>query len=157
MKKLAIVIVAYAALGSSAYAMERMCTQIGCSDGLTLQIAPEYRWQAGAYRFMLKLDGEEVVCQGSLPLKNCGEPNIICSQPDKVQMGESGCALAPNLHGFGDIFMSFAPKDVTVAIARDGKEMLSQHLTPTYITSQPNGEGCDPVCTQAHVPLALKP
>jgi hypothetical protein len=98
-----------------------------------------------------------VVCEGSVPLKNCGEPNITCSKPDIVQIMESGCALPKDAHGFGDIFLMTAPKDVKVEIARDGKSLLSEHFTPTYITSQPNGEGCEPVCTQAATPLTLAP
>lgn len=69
---------------------------------------------------------------------------------------ESGCALPPEAQGFGDINLGGSPASFSVKITRDGEVIGEGSSTPQYITSQPNGAGCEPVCKQATMPLPLK-
>lgn len=137
----------------AAWAMEPLaCTEIGCVDGLTLTVVPEYRWQPGAYVFRLTLDGRTVTCKGSLPLKACGTPSLTCDG-EGVMMTESGCALPPEAQGFGDVHVENGPRQVAISITRDGQTLVDKTVTPTYRTSRPNGPRCAPECRQANVPL----
>jgi hypothetical protein len=134
----------------------RMCTEMGCVDGLRLELAKATAWAPGSYVFTFALDGAPVTCSGSLPLKACeAGPSLTCDVPDRVQIGESGCALPPEQHGFSDIQIRAAPAKVGVDIARDGQPLGGAELTPTYVESRPNGPGCDPVCHGATARVEL--
>lgn len=128
------------------------CTEMGCVDGLALTVAPDYRWQPGAYVFRLTLDGRAVTCRGSLPLNACDMPSLTCDG-EGVMITESGCALPPEAQGFGDIQISSGPRQVAISITRDGQTLVEKTVTPTYRTARPNGSQCEPECRQASVPL----
>lgn len=131
------------------------CTEIGCADGLSVQVTPAAPWPPGSYRFLFEVDGEALTCTGALPLPECGTPAITCDREGIVMITESGCALPPSQHGFGDVHFPGGPETVTVEVQRDGRALARQTFTPTYHTVQPNGPGCEPICTQASEALAL--
>lgn len=129
---------------------ERVCTAMGCVDGLRLEFVVTGKWFPGRYKFAFDLDGEKVTCTGELPLKPCDQgPSLTCDPAGKVQIGESGCALPPETHGFADVQIAGAPRAVTLNIDNDDKRLIDAELTPKYATSRPNGEGCEPVCNSA--------
>ncbi|HEY6559292.1 MAG TPA: hypothetical protein VI072_18535 [Polyangiaceae bacterium] len=124
------------------------CTEIGCIDGLHVTLTPADSWPAGAYVFDIETEGGSTTCRGSLPLPPCGTQGLTCTgQP--VQIGESGCALPAAAHGFSTLTFSSAPKRVHVRITRDGQLVAARELAPAYRRAQPNGPGCEPVCTTA--------
>lgn len=134
----------------------KMCTEIGCVSGLRIDLQKAGAWQPGAYVFTFELDGSPVRCSGALPLKACDAgPSLTCDGEGRVQIGESGCALPPDQHGFSDIQLLGSPAKVRVAIARDGQELHSAELAPTYTESRPNGPGCEPVCRGASAQVAV--
>lgn len=123
------------------------CTEIGCLDGARITLEKATPWAAGEYTFVFDLDGAAVTCKGSLPLKQCDAgPTLSCDVADKVQVGESGCALPPESHGFSDVQIKGAPKSVAVKISNGGQTVHEVELAPKYTTSRPNGEGCEPEC-----------
>jgi hypothetical protein len=135
---------------------EKVCTMIGCIDGLRAELKKATPWQPGSYTFNFELDGESVECKGALPLKACeAGPSLSCSADAGVQIGESGCALPAAQHGFSDIQFSGSPKQVRLTISQDDKPLHSADLTPEYITSKPNGEGCEPTCRSARAEIAI--
>jgi len=135
---------------------ERVCTQIGCLNGLRLDLAKVTPWTAGNYVFTLELDAQTVTCKGALPLKPCDQGNALrCDVEGKVQIGESGCALPVEQHGFSDITISGEPARVKLTISREDQPLHTGELTPQYVTSRPNGEGCEPECRGAHAEVAL--
>lgn len=142
--------------GEAAATTRRRCTMRGCVDGLHAVINKATPWQPGAYTFAFDLDGTEVECTGALPLKPCeAGRSLTCSiLGPTVQIGESGCALPPDTHGFGDIRFPGAPKQVRVTISHDGKLLHSAELTPEYTTWEPNGEGCG-TCSSARSELVI--
>ncbi len=143
--------------GGQAFAADPVaCTEIGCVDGLVLNVAPDYHWAPGDYVFAFKIDGQPQTCRGSLPLKPCGEPSVICDGSG-VMITESGCALPPDAHGFGTITLANGPAQVDVTITHNGQTLVQKTITPTYKTSRPNGPQCEPQCRQASVELFAAP
>lgn len=134
----------------------KMCTLIGCINGLHLNLAKVTPWTAGNYSFAFDLDGTAVTCTGALPLPACDKGAALrCDVEGKVQIGESGCALPPEQHGFSDIQILGEPAKVKLTITRDDQQLHSGELTPTYVTSRPNGPDCEPECRGANAEVAL--
>lgn len=132
---------------------QKMCTQIGCLDGLTLRIDPDYDWKTGNYDLYFNLGGKSVICRGRLPLKPCDDgPTFQCGGSG-VTIGESGCALPQNAHAISDIHIEGVPSTVSVIIKHNGQTIVTRRMVPEYQTSQPNGEGCGPVCKSASYDL----
>ncbi|HET8934376.1 MAG TPA: hypothetical protein VFN67_13090 [Polyangiales bacterium] len=127
---------------------KHICTEIGCSSGYNLNVSPASGWAMGAYTFELTVDGRKVTCQGSLPLKTCGEPSFSCDA-DGVRLGESGCALPADQQGIADIKFEGYPLALTVRVLKDGTELSNSKLDPKYAAGQPNGPGCEPICCSA--------
>lgn len=111
-------------------------------------------WPAGNYRFVLDLDGAAVTCEGSLPLRPCATPSVTCSAGG-VQITESGCALPPAEHGFGEIYVTDCASRVGVRIERGGAAIAEATITPTYEADRPNGPSCGPVCVGARASLPV--
>ena len=133
---------------------QRPCTEIGCMNGLTIEIPFDYQWQRGAYVFDFDLDGKAVHCTGSLPLKSCDQRSLTCNA-EGVMIMESGCAL-PNGHGFGMITIDSSPASASVRITRNGQTIAQSSWKPAYKITQPNGPACEPTCRQATVSITLK-
>lgn len=133
---------------------EHACTEIGCSDGLVVRVTPAAPWPQGAYRFVVEADGVTTTCTGTLPLGGCATRAITCDR-EGVSITESGCALPPSAHGFGDVVLPGTPASIRIQVQRDGETVGEQTFTPAYQTSQPNGPGCPPICTNASVELTL--
>jgi hypothetical protein len=75
---------------------------------------------------------------------------------ERIGIGESGCALPAEQHGFSELRVGGAPATkVTITVSRDGNELVKKTLTPQYKTSQPNGPGCPPVCHNASDALTI--
>jgi hypothetical protein len=128
---------------------ERACTEIGCMNGLMLNIDPDYEWKWGFYEFTFLMEGRSVSCKGQLPLKKCEDgPSFRCSS-DVIQIGESGCALPESAHGISMIQVNDTPRRMMVRVKRGGVDVITRTLTPEYQESKPNGPGCGPVCTSA--------
>lgn len=134
----------------------KVCTQMGCINGLHVNLAKVTPWTGGNYTFALELDGTPVTCTGALPLPACDQGAALrCDVEGKVQIGESGCALPPEQHGFSDIQISGEPAKVKLTITREDQPLHSGELTPAYVTARPNGPGCEPECRGANAEVAL--
>lgn len=132
----------------------RACTTLGCQNGLHLTWA-QGAWKPGLYTVEVSLDGANVTCTGRLPLPACDAgPGFRCGPGASVRLGESGCALPPETHGLAGIDIDTTPAHVRIAVRRDGVEIGTQELNPSYREVHPNGPDCEPVCRQAvDVPL----
>ncbi len=135
---------------------DRVCTQIGCLNGLLVRVAKATPWVPGRYTFELDLDGVQVSCSGALPLQPCESgPSLACTGDGKVIISESGCALPPESQGFGDLQISGEPQSVGITIKLDDSVLHTTTLNPSYVTSQPNGPGCEPTCRSGSGDLEL--
>jgi hypothetical protein len=132
------------------------CTEIGCTDGLQVTLAPSEGWPAGHYVFSVEADGAMQTCDGDLPLMPCSNGlTLHCQGPSLASIGESGCALAPSAHGFASIDFQGMPAHVLIRIDHDSMPIANQDLTPTYVTSQPNGPDCPPTCHSASAQVTV--
>jgi len=135
---------------------DRACTEIGCMNGFSVDLQSAGGWKPGRYRFEFDLDGTVTTCEATLPLRACDAgPSVTCSPNGAVTIGESGCALPPEQHGFTVFTMLGMPRSVKVRIARDGQTLAEQTSTPSYRKVQPNGEGCPPICEQGNEVLRV--
>ena len=134
----------------------KVCTQIGCMDGLRIALEPSAGMPAGAYVFEVELDGAVTTCEGSLPLKACeAGPSVKCST-EAVLIEESGCAMAPAGQSFSGIILDRQhPERVKLTIRRDGEAVGEADFSPDYVRTEPNGPGCPPICEQAEATLTL--
>lgn len=156
MKSVAALALVLVACGGVDAAGGHACTAIGCQDGLTVEVAPEAPWPPGDYRFVVDADGATTTCTGSLPLPECQSRAITCDDEGVVMISESGCALPPSQHGFGDLHFDGMPASLTVEVFHQQRSVGRASFTPTYQTVQPNGPECEPTCRNAYVRMALR-
>lgn len=149
--------------GGAAPGDGRACTEMGCVEGLTIDLQSPSGWAPGAYRFDIELDQDKVSCEVTLPLRACDAgPSARCTlhpgegPSERVMISESGCALPPAQHSLPTLSIRGEPARVRVAVSRDGAQLASEELTPAYRTVTPNGPGCEPVCRQAHGAVTLR-
>ena len=127
----------------------RYCTEMACiGDQYALDLEPDAAWPAGRYTFDVEADGRHQQCQGTLPLRACGTPNITCTGDSLATIGESGCALPAAQHAFGGVEISGTPCNVHITVKRDGNVVGEMRATPTYRWVFPNGPGCGGDCLQ---------
>ena len=135
----------------------RVCTLIGCDDGLKIDLDPGSAWPAGAYRFTVQADDTRVVCSATLPLTSCAGRAVVCEPRGVVTIAESGCALPAASHGFPQIAFDakLRPQRVEVTIERGDLRVARAELAPVFETSRPNGADCPPTCTAARALVAV--
>jgi hypothetical protein len=134
------------------------CTQIGCDDGLQVELRPDSGWPAGEYRFRIQTNEVKVTCRGSLPLPSCvgssdpgAQENVRCDVEGVVQIVESGCALPAGAHSFPGIWFDprLRPTRVEISITRNGQLVADTEIVPSFERVQPNGPACPPTCDVA--------
>jgi hypothetical protein len=109
-------------------AQERMCTLIGCVDGLTVHFTGA---QPASYTLEARAAGHEPV-------------TVSCSSDQATTQ----CRL-------DETFLAdFTPEEVTLHITWDGGE-VERTVRPVYTESRPNGPDCPPVCRQGQVAIDL--
>lgn len=128
------------------------CTQIGCIDGVNLDIAAADRLDDGSYEVVIAAEsGLAAVCTAILD--SAADPGLAVSCDTEtvslsVLYAEPGpVALlvdAPNLG-----------REVTVEVSFDEAPLLEETVPLTYQDIQPNGPRCGPACVFAQVSLAL--
>ena len=101
-----------------------VCTLIGCDSGLTVQVQNAH---AGPITIQARVSG------------------------DSTQAHTMSCT--PSTCGNSAFFRDFTPTAVQLVISTSAGTR-TQDVTPTYVTSQPNGKGCSPTCRNARVTVA---
>lgn len=132
-------------------AAEQPCTEIGCVNGLTIDLAPDLFEEEGIYEIRLVLDGRMVQCKGVLPLRKCEEgPSFRCNAKD-VRISESGCALPEDQHTIPNLMIDGLPRKIMMSVEHGNVMQVTRTFRPTYLTSRPNGPLCEPTCIQSRV------
>ena len=103
----------------------KVCTLIGCTDGLTVALATR---PAGAFRIELRVPGVPAPY-----VYDCPDP--------------SRCASSA-------LFEELTPESATVTVTT-ARGSVVREVRPTYTTSRPNGDDCPPVCRQGTVTVPL--
>ncbi len=147
MKRLAVFLVSV--LASFSAQAQPTCTEIGCENGIMIQI-PQVRFRgAGQYVYQFSLDRKKLItCKGSLPLLSCEKPSMSCNSKI-VRITEEGCALPADEQRLGDIHIDATPKKIILKVLQDKKIIGYQEWKPSYTTAQPNTKTCAPSCRQA--------
>jgi hypothetical protein len=133
------------------------CTQIGCDEGLVVELRPASGWPEGEYRFEIRADGAETTCRGTLPLTSCSKPNVTCDVGGVAQIAESGCAMPASTHSFPGIRFDpkLRPRRVEITIGLDDRIVGEARFSPSFRRIQPNGPQCPPVCDVATAVVEL--
>lgn len=131
----------------------KVCTEIGCRDGLSLTVDPSHKWKWGNYEFSFVMDNRSVTCRGELPLRPCEEGPTVQCKGGGVRVIESGCALPESQQGFSSIEFDGRPRRVMVRIVHNFKPLVTRSLIANYEKVQPNGPMCAPVCYSASYDL----
>ena len=111
---------------------QKMCTLVGCSGGLSIDIAD---LPSGVeYQVSLILPSGDMitqVCDANPEAsfeKSCSEKGVFIALPTDVD----------------------PPESITIEVFVDG-QTYTKDFTPIYEEFQPNGEGCPPICYNAVV------
>lgn len=119
----------------------RACTQMWCQEGYNLQTTSA-SWPHGYYSFKVIADDRVYLCEGNLPLPPCGMPAMTCN--DKaITIGESGCAMGADSHGFHMVHLKDVPENISVSISGPSGTVIHEGKV-TKQCGYPNGAQCDP-------------
>ncbi|MEO0605880.1 MAG: hypothetical protein AAF211_30905 [Myxococcota bacterium] len=128
------------------------CTDVGCIDGVDLDIEAADRLDDGTYEVVITGDnGLTAACTATLDA--AADPGLSVSCDDEtvlisVLYAEPGpVALLVDAPNLGD--------EVTVGVSFDGAPILEETVPLTYQTVEPNGPRCGPTCEFASASLAL--
>lgn len=129
------------------------CTLLGCVDGLSIDFT-RTAWPDGAYSVKVRMDGkDEALCTALLPFEPSGTSGICNAK--EVTLGTSGQQLPKAQQALTGLRVNGTPLHVAIELRRNGQIELSTEVTPTYLTTNPNGPACGPTCTQGSVKVAV--
>lgn len=124
------------------------CTEIGCTDGLTLALRPDDDGvTAGSYAVTMNLDDQEESCT-----------LVISDDPEDCDAGDP-CLAESNCNAL-NLLTDAEPRiailvgvaaDVSVSVQRDDEPVVEVTAQPTYDVQSPNGSGCTPACAFGEV------
>lgn len=151
------------------------CTQIGCIDGLFVELkSPNAAWAAGSYTLDLKLGEQVHACPFVLPRDlpqpghvgqvECtpatgaaGEPvqaminqEAVCTEQVTENAVSSTCEPVPDRYAI-QLSIPGTPSSVTLDLKRDGVSLIARTYEPKYEESRPNGPQCEPLCRQGRI------
>ena len=130
---------------------DRACTAMGCSNGFDVSFSYS---QPGTYVVTVKLDGEEIVCKASIPLRDTTDGP--CGRSD-VLLTTVGSMLPVAQQSIGGLHITTtSPKRLSVQVQRDEKMLATGAWDPIPLVTRPgpNGPGCEPeTCTSGSVNL----
>ena len=126
------------------------CTEIGCSDGLTIELnAREGAFTPGTYTVAAVSDVDEACSFTIGGADDCAE-GAGC-------VTESSCEAGFVLETGDDqvVFLLGSPDSLTLTVDRDGEILLEETFAPEYVETQPNGKNCPPTCRNASAAFEL--
>jgi hypothetical protein len=123
------------------------CGNQGCEDGLAISF---HASQPGAYVFTINADDKTITCKIVLPAPECQASD--CDGPADLLQENCGGGVSGESVG-GVQLHGIHPKDVEVAVTRDGVEIVRESFAPTYQEISPNGDMCGPTCNHDRVTL----
>jgi hypothetical protein len=133
----------------------KSCTLIGCSDQFVVEVTLA-SGLAPLFSAQLDIDGRAVECPS--PAKGesatCDTGVAIgsyerhsCTSSSNGGIETLGCE--GNGYFTERIIIVGAPKSVGIKLMTGTTVAAEKTFEPSYVTNQPNGPGCDPICHQA--------
>lgn len=165
----------FVALVASSSCGNHSCTTAGCLSGVGISVrTSDGTWADGAYTLTITHDGTPHTCVLNLPEDRLGpgsltewscEPTLgvpgasfpqdaTCEEHRTADAISQSCTPIPD-HYTVEAFVQGTPKNVTIALTRDGTTLLDQSVAPSYSDNYPNGKDCEPVCQGASVDLVV--
>lgn len=132
----------------------KMCTKIGCSDGLSVGL--DLPLKTGKYLVEVEAGDKKGKCEIVVPFPACGTPATRCEGTLPLFAAENGCGGPVDKMTFSPIRIGEAPESVMVNVKHNGVTVLGGLFKPEYKTTQPNGPDCPPTCKQAEHVLSAK-
>jgi hypothetical protein len=131
------------------------CTEVGCGLSFGVELARS-TWTPGDYEINVTADGLSTSCAVTLPFSSCSTL-VTCDRADPgFQIETAGCALpAAQQQIVGVVWPVSGPGAVTIEVLQDGVSLATGSYQPTYTSSRPNGEDCEPTCSQAQLQPTL--
>jgi hypothetical protein len=144
------------------------CTEIGCSDGASLQLRPvDGRWAEGQYTLTLAAEGRSHTCSLRLPddlparfstaSPDCGigstalfQPEVECTETRSRDTVSQSCTPLDGRFTL-DLSLEGTPATMSVELRRDDQVLIDERIELSYEASRPNGPGCEPLCRTARV------
>jgi len=148
----------------------KACTLIGCEDQFTATLAQaDGALPSGPQTLTVAVDGATATCSFTLPLASGAGfvdcPNGLqllvrqaenCATTMNAQTATLTCTPVPGQFS-EELTIVGKPATVHVTQTSNGATLVDAAVTPSYQKSQPNGAGCDPICSQASESLVLAP
>lgn len=152
----------------------KACTDIGCSSGVSVLLAPDSGvWQFGDYQLEIRRDGATSSCgfvapgdlprDGALQSLDCGRqisadiwPRTSCTTTRHGDAVSQSCSPIENQYDL-HLRIEGTPKNLSIQLTRDGEVIVNDSRAPKYGETSPNGPECGPTCRQASVELVVPP
>jgi hypothetical protein len=149
----------------------KACTEIGCIDQFSATLATaDGALPSGTQTLTVTADGTTVTCSFSLPLATGAGSVPSCPSALQLQIRQASTCMTtddgtaktrsctPVAGQFSEVLtLVGTPAMVHVTQTSADATLVDQTVTPTYTKTQPNGPGCDPICSQAGSALVLAP
>jgi hypothetical protein len=144
----------------------KTCTEIGCQTQFTGVIsASSASLPAGTHRIDVTADGVLLSCSFAFPLETLPSGALVgprCSPGLMASVGPAQqCTPFTTAEAKGlrcvpipdqireTVQIIGTPSVIAIEQSVDGVVILQRSSSPTYVESQPNGPGCEPICHQA--------
>ncbi len=119
------------------------CSEMGCSEATTVRFEPALS-EPGTYEVVFRSEGAEHVCANTDfegGVWSCNGP-----QPPTGILDSTGYENPPAIE-LGGVRLGGRLERITVIVTKDGTELLTQEVKPTFVDDEPNGPGCG-ICSQ---------
>lgn len=152
----------------------KACTDIGCSDGLSLSFnTVDGHWPDGDYHLELDFAGDQHRCSFRLPdalpkergatgqavceanMSGYFSAKTMCMETRSKDSVSQSCTPLDGQWTL-DLHRDGTPKTVSVRVTRDEREVASVSRTIDYQENRPNGPDCEPLCRQARIDLLVE-
>lgn len=152
---------------------------MGCSDRVDVVLsAPDDTWAAGTYTLRVAFDDEELRCTTVLPdaprrpeqrfpfeceppIKDSFKfevyfnPKSVCTETRTRNAVSESCTPVPDKYTLEFSRRDLTPRQVSVALERDGVLLVEETHTLSYRDFYPNGPDCDLPCHNAELTIEL--
>lgn len=151
-------LLAFLVIHTSAGCIEgKACTEIGCRDQASIRMhRPD--WTTPPRAVELEIDGRRVTCPAPMARspggQPCNDPQVRVEHRELVDCTETRTETAvsqscvPNGRLEQIITVADTPRRLVVTLVADDAVVAQRSFDLSYMTVQPNGEGCEPVCRQ---------
>jgi hypothetical protein len=148
---------------------------MGCLDSASLRLqSADNHWADGDYELTVTAGDTSTTCSFSLPddFPSTGSPQPLtcdasighdvpilsqvhtCTETRTDDAVSQSCTPVADEYSL-EIRLPGTPDSVEIQLKRDGATLIDDTQVLTYKETRPNGPGCDPLCRQVSVVVAV--